>query len=122
MSGAFYCRSELTACWGLTVPRVPGHETVLTRLGDVLTIQAIRSWFQAHPARCKGWLGALKDPQIGRAVALVHRDPGHAWTLAELAEQLGYQSEAAFSRAFKRVVAVSPGAVRRNGKDGARAP
>ena len=33
--------------------------------------------------------------------------------LAELASRLGYQSEAAFSRAFKRFLGVSPGAVRR---------
>ena len=35
--------------------------------------------------------------------------------LGELALRLGYQSEAAFSRAFKRFIGVSPGAVRRNG-------
>jgi AraC-like DNA-binding protein len=35
-------------------------------------------------------------------------------SLAELASRLGYDSEAAFSRAFKRVVGVSPGAARRN--------
>jgi AraC-like DNA-binding protein len=31
----------------------------------------------------------------------------------ELASQLGYQSEAAFSRSFKRFIGVSPGAARR---------
>ena len=34
--------------------------------------------------------------------------------LIELAERLGYQSEAAFSRAFKRYIGISPGAARRN--------
>ena len=34
-------------------------------------------------------------------------------TLGELAPRLGYQSEAAFSRAFKRIVGVSPGGARR---------
>ena len=33
--------------------------------------------------------------------------------MGELAGRLGYQSEAAFSRAFKRIVGISPGAVRR---------
>ncbi len=37
-------------------------------------------------------------------------------TLAELAIRLDYQSEAAFSRAFKRFNGVSPGAVRQNGE------
>jgi AraC-like DNA-binding protein len=36
-------------------------------------------------------------------------------TVAELASRLGYRSEAAFGRAFKRIVGVSPGAVRREG-------
>ena len=35
--------------------------------------------------------------------------------LVELADRLGYQSEAAFNRAFKRVIGVSPGKVRRQG-------
>lgn len=140
----------------------PGGETVVTRLADILVIQAIRSWIEQDPAAQTGWLGALQDKQIGRAIALIHRDPARAWTLAllatevamsrsafaarftslvgepalhyiarwrmqvaltelkgegatlgELADRLGYKSEAAFSRAFKRLLGVSPGAVRR---------
>jgi AraC-like DNA-binding protein len=34
-------------------------------------------------------------------------------TVGQLADRLGYRSEAAFSRAFKRVIGVSPGAIRR---------
>ena len=41
--------------------------------------------------------------------ALKHEDA----TVAELAHRLGYQSEAAFARAFKRVIGVAPGAVKR---------
>ena len=142
----------------------PGGEAVITRLGDILVVQAIRSWIETDPAARTGWLGALKDRQIGRAIALIHRDPAHPWTVAslahhvamsrsafaarftelvgepvmqyvtrwrmyvamdalkeqdtsvaEVASRLGYQSEAAFSRAFKRVISVSPGAIRRNG-------
>lgn len=141
----------------------PGGETVITRLADILVVQAIRSWIQQDPAAQTGWLGALQDPQIGRAIMLIHREPARAWTLAslatavamsrsafaarftelvgepamhyvarwrmhvavtwlkedtaalsELAGRLGYQSEAAFSRAFKRFIGVSPGAMRRN--------
>jgi len=142
----------------------PGGETVITRLADVLVIQAIRSWIERDPAAQTGWLGALQDEQIGRAIALIHRDPARDWTVAslasevamsrsgfaarftelvgepamqyvtrwrmhvaltllkeddavlgEMAARLGYQSEAAFSRAFKRFVGMSPGAARRNG-------
>jgi hypothetical protein len=65
----------------------PGGEAVITRLADILVIQAIRAWIEADPAAQTGWLGALRDPQFG------------------------YGSEAAFSHAFKRVIGVSPGAV-----------
>jgi AraC-like DNA-binding protein len=37
-------------------------------------------------------------------------------TVAELADRLGYRSEAAFARAFKRVIGRPPGAVRRDGR------
>jgi AraC-like DNA-binding protein len=136
---------------------------MITRLSDVLVVQALRAWLESDPAAQSGWLGALRDPQIGRAISLIHREPGRPWTLASLADQipmsrsafagrftelvgepamhyvarwrmhvaltwlkeddaplsaladrLGYQSEAAFSRAFKRFIGTSPGAVRRN--------
>lgn len=139
----------------------PGGDTVITRLADILVIQAIRAWITQAPAAQTGWLGALRDRQIGRAIALIHRDPARPWTLAtlaaevamsrsafaarfsqlvgepamhyaarwrmhvaltrlkesdaplaDLAVRLGYQSEAAFSRAFKRVIGISPGAAR----------
>jgi AraC-like DNA-binding protein len=142
--------------------RRPGGETVITRLADILVIQAIRSWIEADSAAQSGWLGALHDKRIGRAIALIHRDPARPWTLsslaaevgmsrsafaarfneivgepaihyltswrmhlaatwlneegvgvAQMAARLGYRSEAAFSRAFKRHTSISPGSVRR---------
>lgn len=136
----------------------PGGETVITRLADVLVIQAIRAWLARDTSARSGWLGALRDRHIGRALALIHRNPSRNWTLAALADKvgmsrsafsahfsrcvgkpalhyvtgwkmqtaalwlresdttlaevsarLGYDSEAAFSRAFKRHMGVSPG-------------
>jgi hypothetical protein len=52
----------------------PGGETIITRLSDILVIQAIRSWIEDDPAAQTGWLGALQDKQIGRAIALIHRE------------------------------------------------
>lgn len=138
-----------------------GGEAVITRLADILVIQAIRHWVQHDETAQTGWLGALKDKRIGRAISSMHRDPAHAWTVALLAQtsamsrsafaqrftelvglpalayltrwrmtlaqlglsqgeaiadvaaRVGYQSEAAFSRAFKRAGGIAPGAVRR---------
>lgn len=140
----------------------PGGETVITHLADILIIQAIRSWIDSASDADLGWLAALRDNQIGRAIAAIHREPEKNWsvaslarevgmsrsgfsarftslvgesamryltqwrmqlarvqlqettdTLSVLADRLGYQSEAAFCRAFKRVFGVSPGSVRR---------
>ena len=144
--------------------RRPGGETVVTRLADILVIQAIRSWIEDNPTAHTGWLGALHDDRIGPAILRIQRDPARAWTVASLAEavamsrsafaarfrelvgespmqyltrwrmhlattalreggasvaelahRLGYQSEAAFSRAFKRVIGVPPGSLKRAG-------
>ena len=67
----------------------PGGETVITRLADILVIQAIRSSIARDPAAQTGWLGALRDQQIGRAIALVHRDHARNWTVASLAMAVG---------------------------------
>ncbi|GEN12797.1 transcriptional regulator, AraC family [Myxococcus fulvus] len=148
----------------------PGGETVITRLADVLVVQALREWMAQDTQAKSGWLGALQDPDVGRALALIHREPTRPWTVAslassvamsrsafsarftqrvgeppmhylarwrmyvahsalkderpglgELATRMGYQSEAAFSRAFKRFMGVSPGAVRKTGSPTLRA-
>ncbi len=142
--------------------RLPGSETVITRLADILVIQAIRTWIDSVRDAQHGWIVALHDRQIGKAMSLMHRHPERDWrvetlareagmsrsgfsarftalvgepalqyltglrmqlahrelrqtgdTLARIAERVGYRSEPAFNRAFKRVVGVPPGAVRR---------
>jgi hypothetical protein len=80
----------------------PGGEAVITRLSDILVIQAIRSWIENDPAGQSGWLGALQDPQIGRAISLVHRDPARAWTVASLARELA-MSRSAFAARFTQL-------------------
>jgi transcriptional regulator GlxA family with amidase domain len=67
----------------------PGGETVITRLSDVVVIQAIRSWLETSPTTETGWLKALRDPQIGKALALMHRRPGEEWSVETLADAPG---------------------------------
>ena len=85
----------------------PGGETVITRLGDILVIQAIRSWIENDPAAQTGWLGALQDRQIGRAITLIHREPARAWTVASLADELA-MSRSAFAARFTELVGEPP--------------
>ena len=85
----------------------PGGEAVTTRLADVLVVQAIRTWLESDPDAERGWIAALRDPWIGRSIASVHREPGHAWTLEELAAE-AMLSRSAFAERFTRVVGVPP--------------
>jgi len=85
----------------------PGGETVITRLSDVLVVQAIRAWIDTDPAAQTGWLQALRDPVIGRAINLVHGDPARDWTVATLAQEVG-ASRSNFSARFSELVGVAP--------------
>lgn len=140
-----------------------GSETIIARLIDVIFVEAVRTWLKDQPRGAGGWLGALRDPVIGAALGLLHKNPEKAWTvpslaarvgmsrspfaarfaalvgqspmsylkhwrlqlaarllrdqnlsLAMIAEQVGYESGAAFSRVFKREFRVSPGQYRHN--------
>ena len=83
---------------------------VLDRLVDVLLIQLLRAWLAAEPARPEAsWLGVLRDPMIGEAMAKLHGDPARAWTTATLAAEIGV-SRATLSRRFSAVVGQTPGA------------
>ena len=141
--------------------RQPGSETVITRLADILVIQAIRTWLESTRDVDSGWIAALHDKYIGKALSLMHRQPAFNWqvetlarevgmsrsgfssrftnivgesvlnyltslrmqlacrelresndSLALIAERVGYHSEPAFNRAFKRVIGRTPGSMR----------
>ena len=139
----------------------PGASTVVDRLAEVLFIQVLRAYVQQNQT-ATGFLAAVRDGQIGRALGAMHHGAGGALRLADIAreagmsrsslalrfkqilgetpmdyltrwrmlqaqellrtsdqpildiaEAVGYASEAAFSRAFKRRFSQSPGAFRR---------
>jgi len=84
-----------------------GGPAVLTRLMDILVIQAIRAWLEGDAARGADWRGALRDPQVGPTLALMHRRPGEPWTVASLAAT-AHLSRSVFSERFTRLVGVPP--------------
>jgi transcriptional regulator GlxA family with amidase domain len=83
----------------------PGGETVITRLADVVVIEAIRRWMNNAPEANRGWLKAARDPQIGRTIVAIHRAPAANWTVDSLAEVAG-MSRSAFSARFTDLVEV----------------
>lgn len=84
----------------------PGGEAIITRLSDVLVIQALRSWMADDERARSGWLGALTDSRIGAALALIHRNPDAQWTVAALAAEVK-MSRSAFSARFTELVGES---------------
>ena len=136
----------------------PAPSLMRGRLPELLFTEVLRIHLaESADADLTGWLAALRDPVVGRALSLLHADPAHGWTVAELARavtasrtvlverfqqllgrppiryltewrlnlasgllrttglgvaevgsRVGYQSEEAFSRAFKRALGKSP--------------
>lgn len=140
-----------------------GSAIVLARLSELLFVEAVRRCIDALPSDRKGWLAGVGDRFVGRALALMHAQPAHGWTVDELArkaglsrsalaqrftqllgqppmqylahwrlqiaaqelrggtkslaavaDQVGYESEAAFNRAFKREFGMPPAGWRRS--------
>jgi len=140
----------------------PGGEAVLERMSEMLFVEVLRRYVDSMPADATGWLAGMRDASVGRALAVMHDRPAHAWTIERLGEQVGlsrsslherfvhfigqppmqylaawrmqlaaaslrdtdakvievalhvgYENEAAFSRAFRRAVGESPAAWRR---------
>lgn len=138
-----------------------GTGIVLDKLAELLFAMVLRAHMESSSEK-RGFLAALTDVRVGRALAAIHRHPDNHWhmdTLAALAgmsrtafagsfselvgvppmhyvaalrmrratallkdprnsvgtvaARLGYRSEAAFRRAFKRLEGYSPGVLRR---------
>jgi AraC-like DNA-binding protein len=134
-----------------------GGEAVLAKLSEALFVETLRLYIAHLPPEQTGWLAGARDPEVGKTLALMHRNPAHPWTLAALAQgagvsrsvlaerfryylneppmayltrwrlqlaaqmlgatsysvaqiaaEVGYESEAAFNRAFKREFTVPP--------------
>lgn len=144
-----------------------GGEAVLAKLSEVLFVETLRSYIAQLPPEQIGWLAGARDPEVGKTLALMHRNPERHWTLADLAREagisrsvlaerfrhyldetpiayltrwrlqlgaqmlgstnysvaqiaaeVGYESEAAFNRAFKRAFSVPPARYRTQSRSG----
>ena len=143
---------------------VPGGINMSKRLAEVLFVALLRRLLVEAADHKSGWLAAVADRRVGRALAYIHTDPAAPWTVERLARacgtsrsrlaeefrklagmgpmeylmrwrleltrrslqsgnatvaqaayEAGYNSEPAFSRAFKRVFGVAPGSLRKGG-------
>lgn len=84
-----------------------GAEAVIGRLADILVITAMRQHLLELSDEKIGWLGALEDNRIGKALKLIHESPEHHWSLGNLAQNVG-MSRTSFAQQFKRLVGNTP--------------
>lgn len=147
-----------------------GSDIMLAKLSELLFIEAVQRHVEDLPAEQVGWLAGLRDPVVGRTLALIHGRTNEPWTVDDLAREaglsrsaladrfsrligeppmhylarwrlqvaaqrlrtsrdplariafdVGYESEAAFSRAFKRRFGTPPATWRRQAEEAAAA-
>ena len=84
-----------------------GGEAVLAKLSEVLFIETLRRYIGSLPDGQTGWLAGARDPEIGRALALMHRQPARPWTIADLAKEVGV-SRSVFAERFRHYLSEPP--------------
>ena len=87
--------------------RRPGSQDILGRLSELLFVEAVRDHIEQLPAKATGWLAALRDPSLARAMSGLHTLPAHPWTAEELAKE-ACLSRSAFAERFTNTVGLPP--------------
>jgi AraC family transcriptional regulator, alkane utilization regulator len=85
----------------------PGNTCLLSRLSELLFIEVLRRHIAGLPPGTVGWLAALNDPVVGRALQLMHAQPAHPWTVDSLARQCG-TSRSLLAAQFKALLGQPP--------------
>lgn len=85
----------------------PGDEAVRAKLSEVLFIETLRRYIALLPPKQTGWLAGVRDPEVGKALALLHRKPAHPWTIALLANEVGI-SRSVLAERFRRYLSETP--------------
>jgi AraC-like DNA-binding protein len=67
----------------------PGGEAVLELMSKMMFVEVLRRYIESLPAEETGWFAGMRDPVVGRALALLHERPGQRWTLETLGEAVG---------------------------------
>ena len=84
-----------------------GSELVLARLSELLFVETLRRYINALPPDRIGWLAGARDPIIGQALAVLHKDPADPWTLSGLARRVGL-SRTRIAERFRHFLGESP--------------
>ena len=84
-----------------------GSGAVLAKLSEVLFVETLRRYISALPPDQTGWLAGARDPVVGQALVLLHKEPGHPWTISDLARRVGL-SRTALAGRFRHFLGEPP--------------
>jgi AraC-like DNA-binding protein len=83
----------------------PACDMVLSRLLEVLLIEALRS--TSDEAAAPGLLRGIADERLAAAIRCIHAQPEQPWTVVALAKEAALSRSAFFAR-FQRAVGMAP--------------
>ena len=84
-----------------------GGKLIQAKLAELLFVETIRRYINELPEGEVGWLAGTRDAIVGRALALLHQDPAHNWTISDLARQVGL-SRSRLAERFRHYLGESP--------------
>ena len=84
-----------------------GGEAVLAKLCETLFVETLRRYIIQLPDRQAGWLAGARDPEVGKVLALIHRQPAAPWTIAKLAHEAGI-SRSVLAERFRQCLGEPP--------------
>lgn len=84
-----------------------GSATILSKLSELLFVDAVRRHVESLPQGQTGWLAGLKDPYVSRALTAVHARTAEPWTVDALASEAGL-SRSAFADRFTELIGRPP--------------
>jgi len=85
----------------------PGSTAVIAKLSEVLFVETLRLYIAKLPPTQTGWLAGVRDPDVGKALALLHKQPSHPWTIASLANEVGL-SRSVLAERFRHYLSDTP--------------
>lgn len=85
----------------------PGGAAVIAKLSEVLFVETLRRYIAKLPQAQTGWFAGVRDPDVGKALALLHRQPAHPWTIASLANEVGL-SRSVLAERFRHYLSDTP--------------
>jgi AraC-like DNA-binding protein len=106
-SSGQWLKNSILFSVGQAVGSHAGSEIIVAKLSEALFAETLRRYVDSLPPGHTGWLAGARDPDVGKALALMHRQPSQQWTIAELAAEVGV-SRSVLAERFRHFLGVPP--------------